>query len=481
MLREHDNRQIGMEFVSIEELVPRDHLLRKIDRVIDFEFIREKVKGLYCADNGRPAVDPVVLFKMLFLGYLYGVRSERQLVREIQVNVAYRWFIGFGLTDKIIDASTFSQNRRRRFTESTVYQEIFDEIVQQGIRRKLIGGRVLYTDATHLKASANKNKFKKEQLEQSTRGYLAELEAAVDADRKVHGKKPLPRTEREAERKEVKVSTTDPDSGYLMREGKPEGFFYLDHRTVDGKYNLITDTHVTAANVHDSLPYLGRLDRQRERFGFAVEAVGLDAGYMTAPICKGLEDREIYGVIGYRRPTHREGYLRKREFVYEAEQDGYRCPNGQLLTYRTTNREGYREYRSDPNECGTCPLLASCTQNAQKIKTVTRHVWEESRERVDAHRHTEAGRQLYKRRKETVERSFADSKELHGQRYVRMRGLLRAQEQCLLAAACQNMKKIALILCREPKGTLSALMRVVWGANRALLSALWPPRVAVGA
>jgi IS5 family transposase len=423
----------------------------------------------------------VVLFKMLFLGYLYGVRSERQLVREIQVNVAYRWFIGFGLTDKIVDASTFSQNRRRRFTESTVYQEIFDEIVQQGIRRKLIGGRVLYTDATHLKASANKNKFKKEQIEQSTRGYLAELEAAIDADRKAHDKKPLPQTEREPERKEVKVSTTDPDSGYMVRDGKPEGFFYLDHRTVDGKHNLITDTHVTAANVHDSIPYLERLDRQRERFGFDVEAVGLDAGYMTAPICKGLEEREIFGVIGYRRPTHRDGYLRKRDFVYEAERDGYFCPNGQLLTYRTTNREGYREYRSDPRLCRDCPLLASCTQNAQKIKTVTRHVWEESRERVDAHRLTDEGRQLYKRRKETIERSFADGKELHGQRYVRMRGLLRAQEQCLLAAACQNMKKMALILCRKPKSTLSALMGVVWGAMRPLLSNLWPARVAVGA
>jgi len=461
MLREHDNRQIGMEFVSIEELVPQDHLLRKINRVIDFEFIREKVKGLYCADNGRPAIDPVVLFKMLFLGYLYGVRSERQLVREIQVNVAYRWFIGFGLTDKIADASTFSQNRRRRFTEGTVYQEIFDGIVEQALRRKLIGGRVLYTDSTHLKASANKNKFRKEQIEQSTRGYLAELEVAIDADRKAHGKKPLSPNVQETERKEVKVSTTDPDSGYMVRDGKPEGFFYLDHRTVDGKYNLITDTHVTAGNVHDSIPYLERLDRQCERFGFDVEAVGLDAGYMTAPICKGLEDRELFGVIGYRRPTHRDGYLRKRDFHYDAKRDGYRCPNGQLLTYRTTNREGYREYRSDPKHCRVCPLLASCTQNAQKIKTMTRHVWEESRERVDARRLTEEGRQIYKRRKETIERSFADGKELHGQRYVRMRGLLRAQEQCLLTAACQNMKKMALILTRKSEKAGKTCLHVV--------------------
>ena len=146
MLRERNDRQISMEFVSIEELVPTDHLLRKIDKVIDFAFIRERVRDLYCADNGRPAIDPVVLFKMLFIGYLYGLRSERQLVRDIQVNVAYRWFLGFGLTDKIPDASTISQNRRRRFTASTIYQEIFDEIVLQATQRKMVDGTVLYTD-----------------------------------------------------------------------------------------------------------------------------------------------------------------------------------------------------------------------------------------------------------------------------------------------------------------------------------------------
>ena len=463
MLREHDNKQTGMEFVCIEELVPQDHLLRKIDRVIDFEFIRDKVKDLYCADNGRPAIDPVVLFKMLFLGYLYGVRSERQLVREIQVNVAYRWFIGYGLTDKIPDASTFSQNRRRRFTESTVYQEIFDEIVLQALRKKWLNGRVLYTDSTHLKASANKHKFKKKHVEASTRSYLAELEAAIDQDRKAHGKKPLKTKPETPGVKEIKESTTDPDSGYMVREGKPKGFFYLDHRTTCGQHNLITDTHVTAASVHDSIPYLARLDRQRQRFGFATEAVGLDAGYMSAPICKGLEERGIYGVIGYRRPTHLQGRLPKRAYVYDATEDVYRCPDGQTLTYRTTNREGYREYRSDPAICKACPFLGQCTSNAQQVKTVTRHVWEEHREAVDSHRLTTTGKAIYKRRKETIERSFADAKQLHGHRYLHMRGFLRAQEQCLLSAACQNMKKMALLADKEAK-------RAAGGAKSSLLS-----------
>ena len=466
MLREHDNKQIGLEFVSIEELVPTDHLLRKIDSVIDFDFIRDKVKDLYCADNGRPAIDPVVLFKMLFLGYLFGIRSERQLIRDIQVNVAYRWFLGFGLTDKIPDASTISQNRRRRFTESTIYQEIFDEIVLQAMRKRLLNGAVLYTDSTHLKASANKHKFKKKQVVRATREYVEALDSAISKDRQAHGKKPLKVKESPEEAREIKESTTDPDSGYMVRDGKPKGFFYLDHRTTCGKHNLITDTHVTPGNVHDSLPYLERLDRQRERFGFETTAVGLDAGYMTAPICKGLEDRDIYGVIGYRRPTHIQGRLYKRDYVYDPDQNIYLCPNGQKLTYRTTNREGYREYRSDPAICRNCPLRGQCTSNAQAIKTITRHVWEDYKEKVDSHRKTASGKAIYKRRKETVERSFADAKQLHGHRYVRMRGLLRAQEQCFLSAACQNMKKMALLLCKPKKKGENSCLSYILGIIR---------------
>ncbi|KOS77088.1 hypothetical protein DM46_3453 [Burkholderia mallei] len=112
MLKTPMPTQHELEMVTLEELVPKDHLLRQIDAAVDFEFIRAKVAHLYCADNGRPALDPVVMFKLLFIGYLFGVRSERQLMREVQVNVAYRWFARFRLTDKVPDASTFSQNRR---------------------------------------------------------------------------------------------------------------------------------------------------------------------------------------------------------------------------------------------------------------------------------------------------------------------------------------------------------------------------------
>ena len=459
MLIDKDTRQISMEFVSIEELVPSDHLLRKIAKAIDFSFIRERVRGLYCADNGRPAIDPVVLFKMLFIGYLYGVRSERQLVRDIQVNVAYRWFLGFGLTDKVPDASTISQNRRRRFAESTIYQEIFDEIVFQAIKRRMVDGTTLYTDSTHLKANANKNKFEVRAVRKSTRDYMEQLEADITKDREAHGKKPLKEKETPPETKETRVSTTDPDSGYMMREGKPEGFFYLDHRTVDSRHSIITDTFVTPGNVHDSIPYLDRLDRQRERFGFSTEAVGLDAGYFTAGICKGLEDREIYGAIAYRRPNHIKGYLRKSDYSYNTASDYYTCPEGCILRYRTTDRLGYRQYASEPTQCRTCSLQPQCTRSANFTKIITRHIWQDHKDRVDSHRYTEEGKEIYRRRKETVERSFADSKQLHGHRYARLRGLSKVFEQCLLCSAVQNMKKIALVVDRDELLRLLRLVR----------------------
>ncbi|MFC5446627.1 IS1182 family transposase [Rhizobium halophytocola] len=449
MLKKPAPEQTALEMVTLNSLVPKDHLLRKIDAVIDFSFIHERVAGLYCADNGRPPLDPTRMFKTLFIGYLFGIRSERQLVREIEVNVAYRWFLRMKLTDGVFDASTLSQNRRRRFNDTSVAQDIFDQIVSQAIGHGLVDGTVLYTDSTHLKANANKGKYDLALIEKSRSDYWADLDRAIEAERALHGQTPLKEKERAPQVKETKVSRTDPDSGYMVRDGKPKGFFYLDHRTVDGRHAIITDTHVTPANVHDSIVYLDRLDRQRRRFGLEVKAVGLDAGYAAAGIANGLEAREILGVTGYRNPTPpRPGMMRKSQYAYEPGMDGYRCPQGQLLAYATTDRNGYRHYTSDPAICRDCPLLASCTSNGKAIRTITRHVWADARERTDAHRKTPWGKAVYKRRKETVERSFADAKQLHGHRYARFRSLARVACQCLLAASAQNIKKIAMALAK---------------------------------
>lgn len=181
--------QNEVEFISIEDLVPQDHLLRKIDQYIDFSFILEKVRPYYCEDNGRPSLDPLILFKMMFIGYLYGIRSERQLEKEIQMNIAYRWFLGLRLGDSVPHHSTISWNRHHRFKGTNIFQEIFDEIVLLAINHKMVGGRVLFTDSTHLKANANKHSFTKETVEVETREYVDDLNKAIEEDRKNNGKK----------------------------------------------------------------------------------------------------------------------------------------------------------------------------------------------------------------------------------------------------------------------------------------------------
>ncbi len=195
LLTKNNEKQNSMELVVIDDLVPQDHLLRKIDKHIDFTFIYDLVEDLYCLDNGRPSIDPVMLFKMMLIGYLFGIRSERRIVDEVKVNIAYKWFLGLSLTDKVPDYSTISQNRRRRFNGTDVFEKIFDRIVFQAIDMGLVKGKILYTDSTHLKANANKQKFEKKEVERFVKDYVKDLEEDVNVDREKHNKKPLKKKE----------------------------------------------------------------------------------------------------------------------------------------------------------------------------------------------------------------------------------------------------------------------------------------------
>jgi len=452
MLEERSSFQSEIELVIIDTLVPEDHLLRKIKKHIDFRFINDMCREYYCLDNGRPAIEPVILFKMLFIGYLFGIRSERRLVEEVKVNIAYRWFLDYKLMDKIPDASVIWQNRRRRFKDTDIPQRIFDNIVWQAIDKGLVDGKILYSDSTHLKANANKGKYVKAYVSQLTKGYMDDLDKDIDNDRKVHGKKPLSKkdvADNSPAIKEIKQSTTDPQSGFMHRDGKPKGFFYLDHRTVDSKANIITDVHVTPGNVNDIDPYIERLKTQISKFRFKTEYVGLDAGYNTNIICRDLNNMGIQGAMGYRRGCQAKGKFGKYRFNYFPEWDAYICPQRCYLTYRTTARTGYREYAADEKHCSCCPRREECLTGRQAYKVLRRHVWEDYKDKMHSFTKTDLGKQIYARRKETIERSFADSKQLHGLRYCRMRGLMKVSEQCLLTAAVQNMKKIALILERQ--------------------------------
>jgi len=192
MLRKQDMNHRGqVEIISLEQLVPKDHLVRKIDQVIKFDFIYDKVSELYSEDTGRPSLDPVVLFKIAFIQYLFGIRSMRQTIKEIETNVAYRWFLGFGLSDEIPHFTTFGKNYARRFEGTKVFEHVFNEILKQAIEQGCVRPEEVFIDGTHVKASANKNKRMKVLIKEEGRLYSSLLEEEINVLRESEGMKPL--------------------------------------------------------------------------------------------------------------------------------------------------------------------------------------------------------------------------------------------------------------------------------------------------
>ena len=443
MLNKFHEKQQGMELIILEQLVPQEHLLRKIDRSIDFSFIRRLCAPLYSANLGRPAIEPEVLFRMLFVGYLYGIRSERRLEEEINYNMAYKWFCGLHLTEKAPDATTLSVNRKRRFRDNNIPEQIFNEILRQAMEKGLVGGTILYTDSTHVKAKANKHKKTTVVVERTPKAYLEELDEAIDRDRKELGKKPFDKKDDDDSPPTREVSKSDPESGKLHKEGKPDSFHGSEHRTVDSKHSIVVNVRITPANVNDVEPIAEILKDIEKRLGKQPKYMGLDAGYHSAPVCHQLAQAGIQPAIGYRRHTHKGDYFGKYRFTYDPIQNVSLCPQGHELTWRTTNREGYREYWSESRTCRDCPRRAKCFPAKSSRRQVTRHVWQDALEQADAFTKTSSGKRIYAWRKETIERSFAEAKELHGLRHARMLGIRNMYEQSFLSAAVQNMKRIA--------------------------------------
>ena len=451
MLRDRKTQQQGeYELVMLEELVPQDHFLRKVDAAVDFSFIHDMCKDLYSPDNGRPAIDPEMLFKMLLLGYLYGIKSEVKIAQAVNENIAFKWFLGLKLTEKGPDHATISINRVRRFRDNNIAEQIFNEILKQCMDKGLVGGTILYMDSTHIKAKANKHRKALVTVDTSPKEYMEELDEQIDLDRESLNKKPFDRNDNDPDppvgggTAKRMISLTDPDSGQQTREGKPDGFHYSEHRTVDSKNNVIVNVHVEPANVNDITPVSTILKEIRQRLGQLPKYMGFDAGYHSAWIAHLLEKNKIQGVIGYRRHTHQNDVFGKYRFRYEPYFDAYICPEGKHLYWKTTNRTGFREYWSSSKDCANCPRKNECMSEKSKRRLVTRHVWQDALDEITWFTKTTIGRRIYSWRKQTIERSFAEAKENHGLRYARMLGIKNMREQCFLTAAAQNIKRLVM-------------------------------------
>ena len=436
------NKVMQNQFImaTMEDLVPEDNIFRKINEYIDFSFIEDEVKGLYSEDNGRPS-DPVMLFKLVFIQYIDGIKSMRETCRRVNTDAAYRWFLNIPFGERTPHFSTFSKNYERRFKDNDIFEKIFINIVNQADNYGLVGKDDTYTDSTHKKANANIRRCENKTITE-VKKRRKNIEKEINEERQRSGKKEFVYKDEEVTR-DIKESTTDPEAGYYHRSNKEKGFMYLDHRTVDGKANIIIDAYITKGNVHDSVPFISRMKYIEKTYGWLPQKCGLDSGYDNVDIKSFFANNNIFGVIGYRRYGQGNTKVRKWEFEYLKEKDVYICPKtGTVLEYKNIDRNGYKEY-SNSKECLGCPFLKDCC-GKNKYRKLRRHIKEGINELARERRLSDLGKEITQRRRETIERSFADSKCNHGFRYAQYKGTNKNQNYTWLSCAAQNMKNIAL-------------------------------------
>lgn len=458
MITKNPRTEPQLQMLSIDQLVPEDHLLRKINETIDFSFIYELVEEKYSPDMGRPSVDPVTLIKMPMIQFLEGIPSMRQTVDNIEVNMAYRWFLGLDFFDKVPHFSTFGKNYKRRFEGTDLFEQIFTRILMQCMEAGLVEPETMFVDSTHVKAAANRKKMKKIRVaKKAARHYEEELKEEIEKDREEHGKPPLKDRDDDDKgdggvlttenSKEQKQSTTDPESGWFHKGEHKEVFAYSVQTACD-RHGWVISYTVHPGNENDKKTFPQLYEKLK---AFHPEKLVMDAGYKTPAIARMLLKDGVTPIMPYTKTRATKGMFSKNDFIYDEYFDEYLCPGGRELSYSTTNREGYREYKSDRKICARCPYLEQCTKSRDHVKVVNRHVWQDYLDICEDIRHTSWGKELYQKRKETIERVFGTAKERHGLRYTQEVGKARMRMKVGLTFACMNMKKLAKILTKRKK------------------------------
>lgn len=449
MLNKETQNRMQLEMYCIEDLVPRDHLLRKIENAVDFTKIYEFTDDLYCKDNGRPNIDAVILFKMVLIQHLFGLNSLRRTHEEIKMNLAYRWFLGYGLGDKIPHFSTVCNNFKHRYSEEVI-NKVFNWILSEIETSGYLTPEAVFIDGTHIKANANIKKNVKQEIPKAAKIYEKQLMEEVNEDREEHGKKPFKDKDdsdkgnggSSSEMKGSTVSTTDPESG-LFHKGEHKKCFAYTAQTACDKHGYILGVTVNPGNMHDSIAFDGLYEMLIYRFP-EIETIVADAAYKTPWICKRIIEDGRSMSFPYKRPNGKKGFFRPYEYIYDEFYDCVICPENQILPYRTTNRDGFKEFASDKKICANCPSRAKCTESKDCCKIVEKHIWSQYLELAEDLRHTQKFKALYEKRKETIERVFADAKEKHGMRYTQYRGLAQVTKWVKLKFVAMNLKKYAI-------------------------------------
>ena len=431
------DKQMQMIILDIDSMIPQDHLLRQIKNYVNFDFIYEKTAPYY-SNVGRKSIDPVVMIKMLLIGYLYGIKSERRLEEEVSLNLAYRWFCDLDLTQRVPDHSTFSQNRKRRFADSSVFREVFNEIVLQCIERNLVGGDMLVADGSFLPANISVQSSVEviETIRQSSIHYLDELEEEMSGLPGYQPPKP-----REIQKRTLK-SRTDPDCGYINQKNK-RGLGYLTEMTVDTAHGIITGVDCYPANHRESDIILEHIKQQQENLSLSINRLALDGGYDVGAVHRGLE---LLGIDGYTAIRVYQNNALRKGFQYNQEKDCFICEKGEELSFKKlvfkkSSQNYYRLYVRSRKECLGCPRIRICEidQGSIRINASGNYpAFHRNKQKYQTPEYYSAMRL----RKIWSEGTFSVLKREHNIKRIRKRGIHRATEECLLSATALNLKRM---------------------------------------
>ena len=439
MMGQHDRWEALFHYFRLEDQVPATHLLGLIEKHISFAFVRQQLKDRY-SEMGRPSVDPELLFRILLIGYLYGITSERKLVEELRMHLAWRWFTGLGFDQEIPHHSTFSKNRHGRFQESKLFEELFEQIVRQCVEVGLVEGKHLSVDGSFVEANAAKqSRIPREQfveaaqVHHAVRQYLQELEQQNPVEEPVHT--------------QDEVSTTDPDSTYATKGGTPARLGYYDNYLVDNPSCVIVGVQATAARLsQETVAAEDMLTRFAQWQGRTPESVGADTTYGNGEFLQWLAEREITPYMRTRESAKRKNspFYGPDRFTYQPESNRYRCPAGEQLNYVGLNvRNRAHAYIGSAKRCGACSQKPQCTSGRYKYLAI--HMDELARQRARELANTPEFAYAQRQRKK-VEALFAELKNQIGLRRVRLRRLKFVREQFFLAAAAQNIKRLVRFL-----------------------------------
>ncbi len=451
--------------INLEQRVPKDHLLRKIEEKIDFDFIYGEVKDTY-GDNGNVSIPPPVILKLMLLLALYNVRSERELMDTLPMRLDWLWFLGYDLDSEVPNHSVLSKARARWGVEA--FRNFFERVVWQCAEAGLVDGSKLFVDSSLVDANASNNSvIDTQSLRIHLRENYKKLEARLEEVEEEESTDP---SRRYVKKNSRYMSTTDPDAAIVNR-GKPR-LSYQVHRAVDGRSEVITATETTAGDVNEAHVMVPLLESHHANTGRGAETVVADSKYGTVENFLACHDRGLKAHI----PDLREASVKRteklkifleEEFQYDAQSDTYRCPAGNRLKPKSLhlNRQS-RDYAAPRKVCAACLIREQCTRN-KSGRTIKRHLRQEELNRMrEASRSAHAKRDI-KTRQHLMERSFARGT-WYGFDRARWRRLWRVQIQEYLIAAIQNIEVLLRYGEQPKKSLLVKVNQVIQGVTQPI-------------